>query len=68
MMRFLCVPTYASDAFFKQRDKVRDAMTLRNPIDQFRRFDPTFKPDPDKVYFIHADLAQQHEANWTQSL
>ena len=61
MMRFLCVPTYASDAFFKQRDKVRDAMSTRNPIDQFRRFDPTFKPDPDKVYFVHADLAQQHD-------
>jgi hypothetical protein len=61
MMRFLCVPTYASDAFFKQREKVRDAMTLRNPIDQFRRFDPTFTPDPEKVYFVHADLAQQHD-------
>ena len=61
MMRFLCVPTYASDAFFKQREKVRDAMSLRNPIDQFRRFDPTFTPDPEKVYFVHADLAQQHD-------
>lgn len=61
MMRFLCVPTYSSDAFFKQREKVREAMTLRNPIDQFRRFDPTFKPDPEKTYFIHADLAQQHD-------
>lgn len=61
MMRFLCVPTYSSDAFFKQREKVREAMTLRNPIDQFRRFDPTFKPDPEKIYFIHADLAQQHD-------
>jgi hypothetical protein len=61
MMRFLCIPTYASDAFFKQREKVRDAMTLRNPIDNFRRFDPTFKPDPEKVYFVHADLAQKHD-------
>lgn len=61
MMRFLCVPTYASDAFFKQREKVQDAMTIRNPLDNFRRFDPTFKPDPDKVYYVHADLAQKHD-------
>ena len=61
MMRFLCVPTYASDAFFKQRDKVRSSMSIRNPVDSFRRFDPTFKPDPEKIYFVHADLAQRHD-------
>jgi hypothetical protein len=61
MQRFACVPTFASDAFFKQQEKVRAAMTLRNPLDQFRRFDETFQPDPDKVYFVHADLAQQHD-------
>jgi len=61
MQRFACIPTFASDAFFKQRDKVRAAMTLRNPLDQFRRFDETFVPDPDKVYFVHADLAQKHD-------
>jgi hypothetical protein len=61
MMRFACVPTFASDAFFKQQEKVRAAMTIRNPIDDFRRFDPAFKPDPDKKYFVHADLAQQHD-------
>ena len=61
MMRFLCVPTYSSDAFFKQRDKVRACMTLRNPLDSFRRFEANFKPDPDKKYFVHADLAQRHD-------
>lgn len=61
MMRFLCVPTYSSDAFFKQREKVRDAMSLRNPLDTFRRFEESFKPDPDKKYFVHADLAQRHD-------
>lgn len=61
MQRFACIPTFASDAFFKQRDKVQNAMTLRNPIDQFRRFDSTFKPDPEKVYYVHADLAQRHD-------
>ena len=61
MQRFACIPTFASDAFFKQRDKVQNAMTLRNPLDHFRRFDETFKPNPDKVYYVHADLAQRHD-------
>ncbi len=61
MQRFACVPTFASDAFFKDRDKVRTAMTIRNPLDSARRFDETFKPDPDKKYFVHADLAQKHD-------
>jgi len=61
MMRFLCTPTYSSDAFFKQRDKLEKCMTLRNPIDNSKRFDPAFKPDPDKVYYVHADLAQRHD-------
>ena len=61
MMRFACMPTYASDAFFKQKDKLEKCMNARNPLDSFRRFDETFKPDPDKVYYIHADLAQKHD-------
>jgi hypothetical protein len=61
MMRFLCVPTFASDAFFKQREKVQSCMTGRNPIDTFKRFDESFKPDPDKKYYVHADLAQKHD-------
>jgi hypothetical protein len=61
MQRFACVPTYSTDAFFKQVDKVRSCMTLRNPLDNFRRFDESFKPDPDKVYYVHADLAQRHD-------
>ena len=61
MMRFACVPTFASDAFFKQHEKVRACMTSRNPIDTFKRFDESFKPDPDKKYYVHADLAQKHD-------
>jgi hypothetical protein len=61
MMRFLCTPTYSSDAFFKQKDKLEKCMTLRNPVDNYRRFDLTFKPDPDKIYYVHADLAQKHD-------
>jgi hypothetical protein len=61
MQRFACIPTYASDAFFKQQEKVRACMTTRNPLDSIRRFDETFIPDPDKTYFVHADLAQRHD-------
>jgi hypothetical protein len=61
MQRFACVPTFASDAFFKQRDKVQNAMSIRNPLDTFRRFEETFTPDPEKTYYVHADLAQRHD-------
>jgi hypothetical protein len=61
MQRFACVPTYSTDAFFKQQEKVRACMTIRNPIDTHKRFDETFKPDPNKKYYVHADLAQKHD-------
>ena len=61
MMRFACVPTYASDTFFKDRTKLEKCMSIRNPIDTLKRFDNSFKPDPDKIYFVHADLAQKHD-------
>ncbi len=61
MQRFACVPTFSSDRFFKQTEKVRAAMTVRNPIDSHKRFDSSFVPDPDKTYFVHADLAQKHD-------
>jgi hypothetical protein len=61
MQRFACVPTFASDAFFKQKDKLEKCMTLRNPIDSNKRFDESFIVDPDKIYFVHADLAQKHD-------
>ena len=61
MMRFACTPTFASDAFFKQKEKLEKCMNTRNPLDSFRRFDQGFKPDPEKTYFIHADLAQKHD-------
>jgi len=58
---FACVPTFSSDRFFKQAEKVRAAMTIRNPIDSYKRFESSFVPDPDKTYFVHADLAQKHD-------
>jgi hypothetical protein len=61
MQRFACIPTYSSDAFFKQKEKLEKCMTTRNPIDSNKRFDASFIPDPDKIYYVHADLAQKHD-------
>jgi hypothetical protein len=61
MQRFACIPTFSSDRFFKQEDKIRSAMSIRNPLDTHRRFEESFKPDPDKIYYVHADLAQKHD-------
>ena len=61
LMRFACMPTTSSDAFFKSREKVERALSNRNPLDANRRFDLTFKPKEDVEYFVHADLAQKHD-------
>jgi hypothetical protein len=61
LMRFACMPTTSSDAFFKSREKIEKCLSIRNPLDAFRRFDPSFKADPEKIYYVHADLAQRHD-------
>jgi len=61
LMRFACMPQYQSDAFFKQRHKLEQAMTIPNPVDRFKRIEPRWQPDPDTTYFVHADLAQKHD-------
>jgi hypothetical protein len=58
-MRFLCTPTVSSDAFFRNKDKIRNNMTHRNPMSDQRMIDATWKPNPEKTYYIHADLAQR---------
>ena len=60
LMRFACMPNFASDAFFKQQDKLEKMMSLRNPIDTHKRLEPWFEPK-DVTYFVHADLAQKHD-------
>ena len=61
LMRFACMPQYQSDAFFKQRDKLEQAMTIPNPVDRFKRIEPRWQPKPDTTYYVHADLAQKHD-------
>ncbi len=60
LSRFACMPPEAVDAFFKSRAKVE--LAFENPrlgVDEMGNFDKEFKPDPDKKYFIHVDLAQK---------
>lgn len=61
MQRFACMPSFVSDAFFKQKDKLEKAMCLHNPIDNFKRIEPKWQPDENIRYFLHADLAQKHD-------
>jgi len=61
MQRFACVPSFVTDAFFKQKDKLEKAMCRHNPIDSFKRIEASFQPQEDVRYFLHADLAQKHD-------
>ena len=61
MQRFACMPSFSSDAFFKNRDALERAMCLPNPIDSFKRVEERWKPNEDIKYFLHADLAQKHD-------
>jgi len=61
MQRFACMPSYSSDAFFKQVEKLEEAMIKVNPIDNFKRIEPSWQPKEDSVYYLHADLAQKHD-------
>jgi hypothetical protein len=60
--RFACMPPEMIDAFFKSREKVEKAFNnVGLAVDKFGRLEEWFKPDPDKKYFIHVDLAQKHD-------
>lgn len=60
--RFACMPPEMVDAFFKSREKVEKAFNNTGlAVDNFGRLEEWFKPDPDKKYFIHVDLAQKHD-------
>jgi len=62
LSRFACMPPDATDAFFKSRMIIEKAFS--NPklnVDSYGRFDDDFKPNPDRTYFMHVDLAQKHD-------
>ena len=62
LSRFACMPPDATDAFFRNRAVIEKAFS--NPrlnVDEYGRFRDEFKPDPEKAYFVHVDLAQKHD-------
>lgn len=62
LSRFACMPPDATDAFFKNRAVIEKAFANPNiNVDSYGRFRDDFKPDPDKWYFVHVDLAQKHD-------
>lgn len=62
LMRFACMPPDATDAYFPSREKIEKAYRLqRINVDADGIISKHFKPNPDKQYFIHVDLAQKHD-------
>lgn len=75
MMRFACMPPDAVDGLFKEVKKL-DAAFFDTPVfDENGYVQKELVPDPNKKYFIHADLAQvfdrcavamAHVDHWTE--
>lgn len=62
LSRFACMPPDATDAFFKNRVVIEKAFSNPNlNVDSYGRFADTFKPNEEKTYFMHVDLAQKHD-------
>lgn len=62
LSRFACMPPESIDAMFTSREKVETAFSNLNiPIDESGQFKEWFQPEPDKMYYIHVDLAQKHD-------
>jgi len=61
LSRFACMPPEAIDGLFKDKQKIDQAFTTRNGIDEEGRFYEDFLPDPAKTYYIHVDLAKKHD-------
>jgi hypothetical protein len=62
LSRFACMPPDATDAFFKNRVVIEKAFS--DPainVDTYGRIRDDFKPNPDRTYFMHVDLAQKHD-------
>ena len=62
LSRFACMPSDAVDAFFKSREKIEKSFSKTYlAVDSFGRLEEWFKPEENKKYFIHVDLAQKHD-------
>lgn len=61
MTKFAVNPPDAIGAFFKDKGKIERAFSKPNKLNNDGSFDERYQPDPDKVYFIHVDLAHKHD-------
>jgi hypothetical protein len=61
LSRFACMPPEAVDAFFRSREKIETCFSGTNGVDSTGRFFESFKPEEDKEYYVHVDLAQKHD-------
>ena len=61
LSRFACMPPDAIDGLFKDKQKVEEAFIAPNGVDDEGRFTDDFIPDPNKLYFVHVDLAKKHD-------
>lgn len=61
MTKFAVNPPDAAGAFFKDRGKIERAFSKLNKLNDDGSFDERYQPDPDKLYFIHVDLAHKHD-------
>lgn len=62
LSRFACMPPNAVDAFFKSKEKVDHAFRNINlGVNAVGDFAEWFKPEENKRYFLHVDLAQKHD-------
>ena len=59
LMRYACMPPDSIDGFFKDSERVEQAFSQQLMIAEDGVVDPRFKADPDKVYYMHVDLAQK---------
>jgi hypothetical protein len=60
--RFACMPSNLKDGFFKRLDKIEQAFSRLNGVDEEGVFHPQFQPKSDETkYFFHVDLAQKHD-------
>ena len=76
MGRFAAQPPETVDAFFHDDEVIDRCLSQPNGVDETGKFRNSFKPDPEKQYFIHVDLAQVHDRaavavahveNWKQT-
>jgi len=58
MGKYCCMPPWALDAFFKDKEKVENAFRASNGVGPDGRFYEDFLPKEGVRYYIHVDLAK----------